>query len=81
MPVLQEERPTERSGKQLSTPRVLFRVGHCEHCASARLRGELAVPRRLTEAAADAVDGGEAFRVADGDFIGGEAHDAAVFRV
>jgi hypothetical protein len=25
------------------------------------------------------VDGGEAFRVADGDFTGGDAHDAAVF--
>ena len=60
---------------------MLLRVRHRERCVSARLRSELAVPRRFAETAADAVDSGEAFRIADGDFTGGDAHDAAVFGV
>lgn len=81
VPVLQEERPAERPRKELTTRSVLFRIRHRERCVSARLRSELAVPRRFAETATDAMDGGEAFRVADGDFTGGDAHDAAVLGV
>lgn len=58
-----------------------FRVSHCEQHLRVVLRGEIAVPLRLAEAAADAVDVGEAFRIADGDFIGGDPYDAAVLVV
>lgn len=45
------------------------------------LGSELFIPFRFAETAADAVDGGKAFRVADSDFNWRDPHDAAIFGV
>ena len=81
MPMLQQKGPAKRPRKELPARSVLFGVGHGEASVPAGLADELGVPLCFAETAADAVDGGEAFWVADGDFDGGDAHDAAVFGV
>lgn len=81
MPVLQQERPAPRLRKQLSPRSVLLRISHGEDGEPVGLGSEFFVPLRFPETAADAVYGRETFRVADGDFIGGDSHDAAVLGV
>lgn len=81
MPMLQQERPAPRPCKQLPPRSVLLRISHGEDGEPVGLGSEFFVPLRFAETAADAMDGGEAFWVADGDFDGGDAHDAAVFGV
>lgn len=70
VPVLQQERPAERSCKKASASSMLFRVSHGEQYPLVGLRSEFVVPLRFAEAAANTMDGGEAFDIADGDFIG-----------
>lgn len=78
MPMLQQERPAKRPRKELPARSVLPRISHSEQDSFVRLRSKLVVPFGFAETAADAVDGGETFRVADGDFIRGDTHDATV---
>ena len=78
MPMLQQERPAKRPRKELPARSMLPRISHSEQDSLVRLRSKLVVPFRFAETAADAVDGGETFRVADGDFIRGDTHDATV---
>jgi hypothetical protein len=60
---------------------MLLGVDHGEGSKPVGLGSELSVPIRLAEATADAVDGCETFRIADGDFIGGDPYHAAVLGV
>jgi hypothetical protein len=60
---------------------MLLGIGHGEDSKPVGLGSEFSIPIRLAEATADAVDGCETFRIADGDFIGGDSYDAAVFGV
>lgn len=57
---------------------MLLRIRHGEKSVPVRIRNKLLVPLGLAEAAANAVNSGEAFEVADGDFIGRDSYHAAV---
>lgn len=79
--MLQQESTTERSSKQLSARSMLLRVRHGEESVPIRVRHKLLVPFSLSEAATDTMNSGEAFEVADGDFVGSDSDDAAEFLV
>ena len=79
--MLQQKRPAEGPRKKPPSRGMLFGIRHGEEAPLVRLRGELGVPLRLAETAADAVNDGEAFGVADGDFYGRDSDYTAVFGV
>lgn len=58
---------------------MLLRIRHSKDSVPVRMGNKLMVPLSLAEAAANAVNSGKAFEVADGDFVGSDSHDAAVF--
>lgn len=57
---------------------MLLRIRHGENIMPVGVGSELLVPLRLPKAATDAMDRGKALEVADGDFVGSDAHDATV---
>lgn len=79
LPVRAEGLLREHTREKAAALGVLARVGHGEDAGLAAVgAGGLLVPGGLEEAAADAVDGGEALGGGDGDLGRGDAHDGAV---